>query len=120
MRIGDFDIEITSVRIGGSWQAEGKMPDGKKVISAPKNSKEDAEKDVEHQCRSRLYPQRRYDVNRPFESLNEDERYWRENGFLIQFEDGTYTPKSGLVPVESAENAYIFQSNMDALLYGRS
>src|SRR5208337_2742296 len=75
MRIGDFDIEITSVRIGGSWQAEGKMPDGKKVISAPKNSKEDAEKDVEHQCRSRLYPQRRYDVNRPFESLLEAEAF---------------------------------------------
>ncbi len=73
MRIGDFDIEITSVRIGGSWQASGKMPDGKNVISAPKNSKEDAEKDVEHQCRSRLYPQRRYDVNRPFESMNLDE-----------------------------------------------
>jgi hypothetical protein len=73
-RIGDYDIEIVSTRIGGAWQAHGKMPDGKEVISAPKSSKQDAEHDVESQIRSRLYPQRRYDVNRPFESMNLSER----------------------------------------------
>jgi hypothetical protein len=72
--IGDYDIEITARRIGGAWQALGKMPYGKEVISAPKNSQSEAMDDVARQIRSRLYPQHRYDVNRPFESMNLDER----------------------------------------------
>ena len=73
MKIGDFDINVTTVRIGGGWQAEGILPDGKKIISGPKSTQEDAEHDVEQQAKARLYPQRRYDVNRPFESLHEDD-----------------------------------------------
>lgn len=74
MRIGDYDIEINCARISGGFQAIGKMPDGREVISAPKSSQQAAEQDVAQQIRSRLYPQRRYDVNRPFESMNIDER----------------------------------------------
>lgn len=74
MKIGDFDVEVSSIRVGGGWQSSGILPDGKKIISGPKSSREDAEHDVEQQAKARLYPQRRYDVNRPFESMNIDER----------------------------------------------
>jgi hypothetical protein len=67
--IGDFEVEITSARVGGGWQAVGILPDGKKVVSGPSSSRETAEDDVKQQAEARLYPQRRYDVNRPFESM---------------------------------------------------
>lgn len=70
MKIGDFEIEVSSGRISGGWQSVGILPDGKKVISGPSSSREAAESDVKQQAEARLYPQRRYDVNRPFESMN--------------------------------------------------
>jgi hypothetical protein len=69
MRVGDYDVEVTSGRITGGWVSTGVLPDGKKVTSAPKSSREDAEHDVKQQATARLYPNRRYDVNRPFESM---------------------------------------------------
>lgn len=69
MQVGDFEVEITSSRVGGGWQSIGILPDGKKITSGPSTSREDAEQDVKQQAEARLYPQRRYDVNRPFESM---------------------------------------------------
>ena len=74
MRIGDYDVKIIASRVGGGWQAEAILPDGKRVVSGPCSSAEDAEHDVEQQAKARLYPQRRYDVNRPFESMNIEEK----------------------------------------------
>jgi hypothetical protein len=75
VKIGDFEVEVSSGRVGGSWQAVGVLPDGQKVTSAPCKSREDAEHDVKQQAESHLYPQRRYDVNRPFESLQENDGF---------------------------------------------
>lgn len=74
MKVGEFEIELTSARVGGGWQSVGILPNGKKVTSAPSSSREDAEHDVEQQAKAHLLPQRRYDVNRPFESMKNTER----------------------------------------------
>lgn len=93
LKIGDFEVELTSARTETGWQAEGILPDGHRVRSGPCKSREDAEKDIKQQASARLYPQRRYDVNRPFESiLDESEGLYtrwqpaqKHNGTWVMF-----------------------------------
>lgn len=78
MKVGEFDVEVQSARVGGGWQAVGILPDGKKIVSGPCSSRETAEHDIKQQALARLYVQRKYDVNRPFESMSK----LGENKFL--------------------------------------
>lgn len=100
MKIGDFDVEITSGRISGGWQAVGILPNGKKLQSAPCSSREDAEHDVKQQAEANLYPQRRYDVNRPFESMKLGENKFlkgainpEHKGYCTPMSKSTCTPR---------------------------
>jgi len=38
---------------------------------------------------------------------------------MVRFKDGTYVPKSGLTPVQSADNAYVFKTSGDAHRYAQ-
>lgn len=98
MKIGDFEIEISSGRISGGWQSVGILPNGRKLMSAPCSSREDAESDVKQQAEAHLYPQRRYDVNRPFESMNENKFLKgainpEHKGFCTPMSKSTCTPR---------------------------
>lgn len=94
MKVGDFEIEVTSGRTKGGWQSVGALPNGKKVTSAPSVSREAAEYDVKQQALAHLYPQRKYDVNRPFESMESNKEATIVNHLadrlLEQVPDGTY------------------------------
>lgn len=70
MKVGDFDVQVTTARTDGGWQATGVMPNGNRITSGPCTTEEAARNDIKQQATARLYPQRKYDVNRPFESMN--------------------------------------------------
>jgi hypothetical protein len=101
VKVGDYDIEVTSTRIDGGWQSTASLPNGQKVISAPKSNQHDADRDVFDQAKARLYPQRAFDINRPTESMNiEEKEKWlkgavnpKHKGYCTPMSKSTCTPR---------------------------
>lgn len=93
MKIGDYSIDVTSLRINGGWQSRAVLPDGKEIISGPKSSQHEAEEDIKHQAHARLYTQRKYDVNQQSESMSTlDETHKWMKGAINPEHKGYCTP----------------------------
>ncbi len=73
MKVGDFDIEVTSSQADGGWTASAILPGGAKVASGPSKSEEDARHDVFVQAQARLYPQQKVEFTKKFESMTKEQ-----------------------------------------------
>ena len=68
MKVGDYEIEVSTQRYHGGWMSVAHLPDGKQVASAPWNTLEAAENDVYQQALMRLLPAPVFDPGKTYEA----------------------------------------------------
>jgi hypothetical protein len=68
MKVAGQEIEVQTDRYHGGWLSVAYMPDGKRVASAPWDTREAAENDVYQQVLMRLAPAPTFDPTRSYES----------------------------------------------------
>jgi len=68
VKVGEFEVEVTSSQSDSGWVATGILPDGQKIISGPASSQKDAIHDVMLQAEARLYPMKKIEFTKKFES----------------------------------------------------
>jgi hypothetical protein len=109
VKVGDYEIEITSSQTNGGWTVTAILPDGRKVISGPASTQEAARHDVFLQAQSQLYPQVKVEFTKRFEDMNIEEKKLttaaRKRIPKGDFAIPRKAPESGSYPIEDKNHA---------------